>query len=117
MTQYSDGRKLEYAAANDLRANGYEVMRTAGSRGAADLIAIKPREILFVQCKLDGRIAPPERHKLIKLTDYLDNSVPVLAYWHKPGRAARQVAYRELTGLDTDHWWTVWTPDHALEAS
>ena len=117
MTQYSDGRKLEYAAAADLRTNGYVVMRMAGSHGAADLIAVKPREVLFVQCKLDGYIAPDERHKLIKLVDFLDEAKPIVAYWRKDGRAARRVVYRELTGLDTDAWWTVWTPDHALEAS
>ena len=115
MTQYSDGRKLEYAAAADLRANGYVVMRTAGSHGPADLIAIKPGELLFVQCKLDGYLTPDERAKLQTLALMVD-AVAVVARWVKDGRAARQVGYwhaRPAPGYAQQ----AWTPDHALEAS
>jgi len=40
---YERGRRAEYEARNILKKQGYlQVYRTAGSHGAADLIAVKP---------------------------------------------------------------------------
>ena len=115
--RYDRGRKLEYETAADLIPRGWIVLRMAGSHGAADLIAARNGQIpLVIQCKKDGKISRAERDKLLELATAMC-ARPLVAYWSKVGRAARTVAYRELTGLDTEHWWTVWTPDHALEAS
>jgi Holliday junction resolvase len=108
---YRDGRKLEYAAAADLRSNGYTVLRTAGSHGIVDLIAVKPGELLFIQCKLDGYLTPRERAGLVELARWA-RAVPLSAAWRKEGRAARTVAYTSQMWLEH----MVWTPDHALEA-
>lgn len=43
MNRYAKGRRLEYRAMADLRAQGYSVLRTAGSHGVFDLIAIAER--------------------------------------------------------------------------
>jgi hypothetical protein len=117
---YSDGRKLEYAAQHDLEADGYWVIRAAGSKGHADLVAIKPgsvlgmaSETLFVQCKLSGAMTPGERHSLTALAAQLGGTA-VCARWAKNGRAARHVEFRELTGPGP-HDWRPWTADHALQ--
>lgn len=51
---YLAGRRFEYRVRNYFRKQRYTVLRTAGSKGPVDLIAI-PEEgkdpILFVQCK------------------------------------------------------------------
>jgi Holliday junction resolvase len=123
---YRDGRKLEYAAAADLRSNGYTVLRMAGSHGIVDLIAVKPGELLFIQCKLDGYLTPRERAGLLELARPPDREallavagltggVPVLACWQKDGRHARVIEYRELTGPGPRDW-RAWTPDWAMEA-
>ena len=50
---YQRGRAKEYRIKKRYEFFGYEVLRTAGSHGFADLIAIdrKKKVILFIQCK------------------------------------------------------------------
>jgi Holliday junction resolvase len=112
---YSEGRKLEYAAAAILWADGYWVIRAAGSKGSADIVALKRGEALFVQCKRSGTMGPGERNSLIGLARQLDG-VPVCALWAKEGRAARTVEFRQLTGPGPRDW-QPWTANHALEGS
>jgi Holliday junction resolvase len=50
-TKYERGRDAEYRTINELRANGYDAVRTAGSHGAADVIAWNGVHIRFIQCK------------------------------------------------------------------
>jgi hypothetical protein len=113
---YSEGRKLEYAALASLTLDGYWCIRAAGSKGKADVVALKPglvNEILFVQCKLDGGMGPAERFDLFKLATEFD-AIALCAGWVKAGRAARTVEFRQLTGPGPKDW-QPWTPDHALE--
>jgi len=110
-TAYVKGRKLEYATMADLEDNGYTCWRTAGSHGKTDIIALKPGELLFIQCKLDGKAPPAERFKLRQLAQWAGAS-PLLAGWVKPGRAARFIAYVNIAReLDP----RVWTPNHGIE--
>lgn len=48
---YLRGRRLEYQVKKDLENQGWTVMRTAGSHGFADLIALRDDKIRFIQCK------------------------------------------------------------------
>jgi Holliday junction resolvase len=51
MTNYTRGRAIEYLARDELMAQGYFVLRSAGSKGAADLCALKDgQRPLLVQC-------------------------------------------------------------------
>jgi len=60
---YIKGRAFEYAVRKSLQEEGYEVMRTAGSHGHFDLIAIKPSQsiIELVQCKVVKNQAAADR--------------------------------------------------------
>lgn len=49
---YLRGRQFEYQLKKDLEENGWTVLRTAGSHGFADLIALKEDQIRFYQCKV-----------------------------------------------------------------
>ena len=59
LTKYERGRAYEYRIAKKLRAEGWTVLRTAGSHGFADLVAIEQaiqfpnefRRIKLIQCK------------------------------------------------------------------
>ena len=114
MSGYSDGRKLEYATMLDLTGNGYWTIRAAGSKGAADIVAIKRGELMFVQCKLSGTMPPAERVALLNLAiDF--GGIPLCARWVKEGRAARMVEFRQLTGPGPRDW-QPWTANHALKA-
>lgn len=106
MTNYTTGRTLEYKVRDALQANGYQVLRAAGSKGVSDLIALKPGEVLLVQVKTSGpQISPNERAALLNLAR-ITKAVPLVAY--KPFR--KPIEYRELTGESPkDH--RPWLPD------
>jgi Holliday junction resolvase len=111
---YRRGADLERAAKHYLEDNGYYVIKSAGSKGVADLVAIKPGETLYVQCKLDGYLLPDERVRF-RQAALKSGAVPVVARWVKEGRAARQLGWRELTSMgpagNRD-----WTPDHGMQS-
>ncbi len=52
-TNYQKGRAKEYQIKKQLESEGWTVLRSAGSHGFADLVAIHQelRVIKFVQCK------------------------------------------------------------------
>jgi len=86
-----------------LRGKGYVVIRSASSKGAADLVAIRPPSldrsvshwILLVQCKLSAAAMPPiEWNALFQLAEKAA-AVPVLAV---AGGAGNKKAYYQLLG-------------------
>lgn len=54
MGSYSKGRQLEYDARDRLIALGYYVIRSAGSKGIIDLVALGPTDTILVQVKKKG---------------------------------------------------------------
>ena len=51
---YLSGRRFEYKVKKLYEQAGYTVLRTSGSHGFADLVAVKNgarKQILFIQCK------------------------------------------------------------------
>ena len=52
---YIAGRRFEYKVKKYYENKGYTVLRTSGSHGFADLIAVRngvnPKRIVFIQCK------------------------------------------------------------------
>ena len=51
VTRYESGARYERKAKAELEAKGYIVTRAAGSRGAADLVAVKVRHIQVKACR------------------------------------------------------------------
>lgn len=105
-SNYHRGRDLEHRVRTHLRNEGYEVLRTAGSKSKVDLVAIKPGQILFVQCKRSGALPPAEWNALWDLAQMV-GAVPVLAeqlargrkYWRLTGRKdqpGRRQPYTEI---------------------
>jgi DNA polymerase-3 subunit beta len=64
MSNYARGARLEYKARDDLLARGYTVVRSAGSKGAVDLVATSVKHILLIQVKSPGGVTPDAIHKL-----------------------------------------------------
>jgi Holliday junction resolvase len=95
MTNYDNGRRFEWAVRDHLARDGYDVFRSAGSKTKVDMTAVKTGQLLFVQCKRDGKISPAERVKLLQLAALIDCAVPVLA-WKTVGDSTVHLA--ELTG-------------------
>jgi Holliday junction resolvase len=49
------GRRLEHHARALLEAQGYVVVRAAGSKGPADLVGVGPADVVLVSVKAGGR--------------------------------------------------------------
>jgi Holliday junction resolvase len=77
-TGYRLGRDLEYRTKRQLERDGYWVQRAAASKGLVDLVALKPGQILLVQCKRSGSLPPAEWNALHTLAGML-GAVPVMA--------------------------------------
>lgn len=56
---------LESRIARIFRQKGYYAIVSSGSRGAADVIAIKHNEILFIQCKRNCGLSETEKQRLL----------------------------------------------------
>src|SRR3989304_6922232 len=64
MTRYATGRRFEWQTRDALKTGGAVfVMRAAGSKGPADLVAVYPEWVWFVQCKV-ARPTAEERAKV-----------------------------------------------------
>lgn len=63
MSRYAKGARLERLARHELERRGYAVIRSAGSKGAVDLVAFSPHRILLVQVK-GGRVTSADKQKL-----------------------------------------------------
>lgn len=66
-SMYRLGRAFEYAIRDRLKALGYFVMRSPASKSPADLVAIAPGAVLFVQCKRGGTLPVGEWNELFDL--------------------------------------------------
>lgn len=96
MTHYETGTRFEHKVRDHLAANGYEVVRAAGSKGGSklDLIALKPGQALFVQCKRNGTLGPDEWDRVYEVAGWV-GAVPILA---ANGPLGRGVTYLHLLG-------------------
>jgi Holliday junction resolvase len=87
VTNYARGRRYEWEVRDHLLSEGYSpVLRTAGSKGAVDLIAFKPGELLLVQVKGNGVLAPTPWNALFDCAQ-MCGAIPILAE-RRPGRTA-----------------------------
>jgi hypothetical protein len=80
MSHYAQGTRFEHKVRDHLAENGYEVVRAAGSKGSSkvDLIALKPGELLFIQCKRTGLISPAEWNRVFEVSGWVA-ALPLVA--------------------------------------
>ena len=93
---YVNGRSFEYRVKRRLEADGYYVVRSAGSKGKVDLLAVKDGNAAFVQCKRHGAIDKEEANKLYEISLQFGGA-PVLA--EIPKGKTRGIDFWKLTGL------------------
>lgn len=93
MTNYANGATFERKVAALLTTDGYLVMRSSGSHGEADLVALKQGQVLLVQCKSNGRLDPGDWNGLHEVAQRV-GAVALLAHRPAPGK----VVYWRLTG-------------------
>jgi Holliday junction resolvase len=108
---YSDGRRVEYAVIDQLRIDGYDTIRGASSKGLADVVGIKPGQVVLVNCKRTTMPGPAERADLLRVASHLPGvAVPLVA--RKPLR--EPLTFVRLLSSSHGHY-TVepWWPDDA----
>ena len=87
-SQYRNGADLELAARHKLEARFPFVIRSAGSKGPADVIAAERGVLVLVQCKTTGRMTKAQREAFGIFADLI-GAFAVICTWVKEGRAAR----------------------------
>jgi len=93
VTQYRAGYDFERRVDQHLTADGYFVVQSRGSHGHADLIAIKPGQVLLVQCKGgDKPLSHDEWNSLHALAHRL-GALAIIA--DRPTRG--RIRYRSIT--------------------
>jgi Holliday junction resolvase len=55
MNKYAKGARLERRVIHELESKGWFCVRSAGSKGAVDIVAFKGEDRLFIQAKNDGK--------------------------------------------------------------
>jgi hypothetical protein len=82
-TPYRYGAQFERRVRADLEKRGYFAVRSAGSHGPIDIVALSQDTHLLVQCKINGNLGPAEWNELLGIA-ISTNTLPVLA--SSPGR-------------------------------
>lgn len=116
MSTATVGRAKEYKVRDHLLTAGWAFpLRSAASKGVADLTLFKPGRVLLVQVKAsDPYLLPIERQRLLAMADWvgLTLALPVVAA--TPNR--KPIVYRLLTGPGHDDW-APWDPGGELVGS
>jgi len=69
MSHYAAGRRREYRTQAILEAAGYQTLRAASSKGIADVVGIRGREVRLISVKSGGAYASSvERERLQALS-------------------------------------------------
>jgi len=76
---YVKGRACENYVANYLRRNGFYVVRSAGSHGVYDLVAICHGRVFGIQCKTNGQLSRKELIKIVETSERY-GIIPFLAF-------------------------------------
>lgn len=93
------GANFELQIMADLERYGYTTLRSSGSRGAVDVVAVGDSHVLWIQAKITNPvISPAERVAVIDLAGR-SNGFPIVAH-----RDNGKVLYRELVGTGPKDW-------------
>lgn len=87
------GANFELQIMAHLKQRGYDVLRSSGSRGAVDVVAIGDRHILMVQAKITNPVISPAERKAVRAIAARADAVPLVAY-----RDNGKVLFRQLLG-------------------
>lgn len=103
-SNYRAGSDLERAAKHVLEAEGWFVVRAAGSKGPVDLVAMGNGQVLLIQCKTSGYMSPDDRRALRGLAAGLGKEA-LACRWVKDGNAARRPGFFYVSEGGTNTPW------------
>jgi len=88
---YVKGYQFERRVRSYFENKGFFVIRSAGSKGIFDIIAINKKHVVGVQCKVDGRITKAQANSIAQIGKEF-GILPILAY-----RDGKKLLFRDLT--------------------
>jgi Holliday junction resolvase len=110
--QKARGTRAENQVADELGICGYDVVRSAASKGAADLVGIHDGEVIFVQVKLGSVVrmpSPVERRELLRIARRARGYAIVASRVAGAGNRSPVTVWRELTGTGPQDY-LPWVP-------
>lgn len=87
------GANFELQIMAYLRERGYDVLRSSGSRGAVDVVAVGDFHVLMIQAKITNPVISPAERSAVRAIARRADAVPLVAH-----RDNGSVLFRELTG-------------------
>ncbi len=78
-SQYGKGARFEIVVRDILLEDDWVAVRSAGSHGIIDVLAIKQDVKWFIQCRTRGNLSGKERNELVALAKK-HNATAILAY-------------------------------------
>jgi Holliday junction resolvase len=108
------GANFELTVMHDLEEHGYTCLRSSGSRGAVDVVAVWGEiygpPLLFIQCKITNPVISPAERLAVQDLALRAGALPLVAYWAKHRTTGLMaVHYRQLTGPGPKDW-APWAP-------
>jgi len=116
------GAQFELDVMHALEEHGYTCLRSSGSRGAVDVVAVGPlrtyeygaqpdADLLFIQCKITNPVIPPAARLAVQDLALRAGALPVVAYrgQHPDNARRKTILYRQLTGPGPREW-APWAP-------
>jgi len=99
VTPYALGVAAEKRTAEHLRRDGYFVIESRGSHGPADLVAVKPGQVLMIQVKRgEARLDDGWWNELADAAAKA-GALAIVADWPAPpGRVRGRLRLRRITG-------------------
>lgn len=98
---------------------GYDCLRSSGSRGAVDVVAVGPEPyhcykcgpvVLFIQCKITNPVIPPAERLKVQDLALRAAALPLVAFKAKDETTGRvRPHFRQLTGPGPKDW-LPWEP-------
>jgi len=114
------GANFELKVMHDLEGHGYTCLRSSGSRGAVDVVAVaelgrfnlfdETGYLLFIQCKITNPVIPPYERTAVQDLAMRAAAIPLVAHWAADKTTGlMRVHYRMLTGPGPKDW-AHWAP-------
>lgn len=92
MGNYTKGRRLEHRARQILETAGFSVVRSAGSKGPADLVAFDALGFRLISVKCGGQYASALEREALQLLPRPDNAT--VEIWRFPDRSRHPIVER-----------------------
>lgn len=94
MSNQRRGTYLEHVVMDHLRDRGWYVIRSAGSHGAADVVGVKPGNVILVQAKVSLNLLGSREWSALYAQAQEAGAIPLVAY--RP--SMRTLAFSRLMG-------------------